>query len=62
MTLALVVTGLLALGMVALGIGLWFRRSDRRVQAGTRDRLHELVSFDEIPESPAPANRIGDRF
>jgi len=62
MMLAAVVTGLVALGLVALGMGLWFRRGDRRVHTGARDRLHGSVAFDDIPDVPAPVNRIGDQF
>jgi hypothetical protein len=60
--LVAIALGLLALGLVALGMGLWFRRGDRRVHAGARDRLHENVTFDDIPDAPGPVNRIRDQF
>jgi hypothetical protein len=53
--LAGVVTGLAAVVLVAVLMGLWFRRGDRRIQAGARDRLHQTVSFDQIPGPPDPA-------
>ena len=62
MMLAVVVSGLVALGLVALGMGLWLRRGDRRIQAGARDRLHQSVTFDDFPDAPAPVNRISDQF
>jgi hypothetical protein len=62
MMLAVVVSGLVALGLVALGMGLWFRRGDRRIQAGARERLHQSVTFDDITDAPAPVNRISDQF
>src|SRR5262245_8920418 len=62
MTLAVVISGLVALGLVALGMGLWFRRGDRRIQAGARDRLHESVTFDDFSDAPTPVNRINDQY
>ena len=56
-----VVGGLAALGLVALLLGLWFRRGDQRIQAGARERLHQSVSFDNIPDGPAPGTRIADQ-
>ena len=53
--LAGVVAGLTVVVVVAVLMGLWFRRGDRRIQAGARDRLHQNVSFDNIPGPPAPA-------
>jgi hypothetical protein len=43
-------------------MGLWFRRGDRRIQAGARDRLHQSVTFDEFPDAPGPVNRISEQF
>jgi hypothetical protein len=43
-------------------MGLWLRRGDRRVQAAARDRLHQSVTFDDVPDPPAPVNRISDQF
>ena len=56
-----VVSGLAAIGLAAVLLGLWFRRGDRRIQAGARDRLHQSVSFDNIPDTSAPGNRIIDQ-
>jgi hypothetical protein len=56
-----VVSGLAAVGLVGLLLGLWFRRGDRRIQAGARERLHQSVSFDNIPDGPVPGNRVIDQ-
>lgn len=61
-TLVIVTGALVALGLVALGVGLWFRRGDRRVQTNARDRLHESVSFDDFAEMSGPVNRIRDQL
>ena len=62
MMLAGVVSGLGAIGLFALVMGLWFRKGDRKIQAGARDRLHQGVSFDDIPDHTGPVNRIRDQL
>jgi hypothetical protein len=62
MMLAVIVSGLGALGLFGLILALWFRRGDRRIQADARERLHQAVTFDELPAPPGPVNRIRDQL
>jgi hypothetical protein len=62
MMLAVVVAGLGVVVLIAVVMGVWFRRGDRRIQAGTRERLQQNVSFDEFPGPGGPVNRIQDQW
>jgi hypothetical protein len=52
--------GLGALIVLGIGTALWFRRGDRRVGTTTRERLHETVSFENIPGPQGPANPFSE--
>ena len=57
------VGGLVALGLVAVGIGLWFRRGDKHIRAAARNKIESTAVFENNPEPPAgPVNRIADQF
>jgi hypothetical protein len=55
------VGGLAALGLVGLGITLWFRRGDRGVRAAARHKIESGVTFENDPAG-GPVNRIADQF
>jgi hypothetical protein len=55
-----VLSGLSIIILIAVSLGVWFRRGDRKVRALTERRLHESVSFENIPESETPAARLSD--
>ena len=55
-----VLAGLSTIVLVAVTLGVWFRRGDRRVRAATERRLQESVSFENIPDDGTPANRISE--
>lgn len=59
--LAGVLGGLSAVVLVAVGLGLWFRRGDRRVRA-VAARRNDHVKFDDGPGPDGPANRITDHL
>jgi hypothetical protein len=52
--------GLGALIGIAFLITLWFRRGDKQLQATARRRIEQEASFEDIPDSPSPVNRISD--
>lgn len=57
------VGGLAVLGLVAVGIAVYFRKGDRQIRAAARQKIESSVRFDDTPEPPAgPANRITDHF
>jgi hypothetical protein len=57
-----VLGGLAVILLIAVALGLWFRRGDRHVKKEL-DRRHDLVTFDDIPPGPdAPVNRITDHL
>jgi len=49
-----IAVGLGALVVLGIGTALWFRRGDRRVGSSTRERIHESVSFENIPGPQGP--------
>ena len=55
------VGALAAVALVGLGIGLWFRRSDRGIQRATRQKIESSVNFENDPAAE-PVNRIADQF
>jgi hypothetical protein len=55
-----IAVGLGALIVLGVGTALWFRRGDRRIGATTRERLHESVSFENIPGPQGPANPFSE--
>jgi len=52
--------GLGALIVLGVGTALWFRRGDRRVGTATRERIHESVSFENIPGPQGSANPFSE--
>jgi hypothetical protein len=57
------VGGLAALGLVGMGLVLFFRKGDRNSRAAARQKIESTVQFEDHPEPPAgPANRIADHF
>jgi len=51
-----VAIGLAILAAVGFILALWFRRGDRRIGTKARDRIHESVVFENIPDPPGPVN------
>lgn len=55
--------GLAALGLAALGMGLWFRRGDRHIRSAARHKIVSGVTFENSPDpAPGPVNRIADQL
>ena len=52
--------GMGALIVLGVGTALWFRRGDRRVGTTTRERIHESVSFENIPGPQGSANPFSE--
>jgi len=48
--------GLGVLAAVGFILAFWFRRGDRRVGTKARDRIHESIVFENIPDPPGPVN------
>ncbi len=60
--LAGVLGGLTTIILIALGLGLWFRRGDRHVRSRANNRIHEAVTFDNVPGDEVPVNRISEHL
>lgn len=56
-----IVGGLGALCLAAVGLGLWFRKGDKHVRSQARYKIESQASFENIPDSTSPVNRISDQ-
>jgi hypothetical protein len=56
-----IVGGLGALCLAAVGLGLWFRKGDKHIRTGARRTIESQASFENVPDSTNPVNRISDQ-
>ena len=56
-----IVGGLGALCLTAVLLGLWFRKGDKHVRSQARHKIESQASFENIPDTTSPVNRISDQ-